>query len=64
MLHYHAIGILRPINYAATLCVYACILVTSDPSELAILKGFDFAVDNSGIAMEIIKGGLLRKQVL
>jgi hypothetical protein len=24
--------------------------IDSDPSELAILKGFDFAIDNSGVA--------------
>jgi hypothetical protein len=37
--------------------------IDSDPSELAILKGFDFAIDNSGVAMDIIKEGLLREQV-
>jgi hypothetical protein len=43
-------------------CMCMCILVNSDPSEIAILKGFDFAIDNSGIAMDIIKDELLREQ--
>jgi hypothetical protein len=47
------------------LCVmYVCLFYNSDLSEIAILKGFDFAIDNSGIAMDIIKDGLLREQVL
>jgi hypothetical protein len=46
------------------MCAYLRIQINSDPSELAILKGFDFAIDNSGIAMDIIKYGVLREQVL
>jgi hypothetical protein len=43
---------------------YACVYtINSDPSELAVLKGFDFAIDNSGDAMDIIKDGLLREPV-
>jgi hypothetical protein len=46
-------------------CYCICVhTINSDPSELAILRGFDFAIDNSGIAIDIIKDGLLREQVI